>query len=165
MKTERLPDIPKQEPGDFYYQHLRLPYGNASPAKELPFEPDSGIEDLMDLCDDSGDQVGFVILRKDNQLEIVDALTGDHVRIIFGAVEDSLSVSARTNVNLIQRQQLVDALMQVALLESKTLSVSIAEIVAYLQKREHLAALGTFQSFENQFRFLGVVLEAAGKLT
>ena len=33
----------------------------------------------------------------------------------------------------LQQQQLVEALMQVALLESKALSVSIAEIIAYLQ--------------------------------
>lgn len=64
----------------------------------------------------------------------------------------------------LQQQQLVEALMQVALLESKALSVSIAEIVAYLQKKEHLAALGTFQALENQFKFLGTVLEAAGRL-
>ncbi len=64
----------------------------------------------------------------------------------------------------LQQQQLMEALMQVALLESKTLSVSIAEIIAYLQKKEHLAALGTFQALENQFKFLGVVLEAAGRL-
>ena len=64
----------------------------------------------------------------------------------------------------LQQQQLLEALMQVALLESKMLSVSIAEIVAYLQKREHLAALGTFQALDNQFKFLGAVLEAAGRL-
>jgi hypothetical protein len=64
----------------------------------------------------------------------------------------------------LQQQQLLEALMQVALLESKALSVSIAEIVAYLQKKEHLAALGTFQALESQFKFLGAVLEAAARL-
>ncbi len=64
----------------------------------------------------------------------------------------------------LQQQQLVEALVQVALLESKALSVNLAEIIAYLQKKEHLAALGTFQVLEPQFKFLGAVLEAAGRL-
>jgi hypothetical protein len=64
----------------------------------------------------------------------------------------------------LQQQQLVEALVQVALLESKALSVNIAEIIAYLQKKEHLAALGTFLALEPQFKFLGAVLAAAGRL-
>jgi hypothetical protein len=64
----------------------------------------------------------------------------------------------------LQQQQLMEALMQVALIEGKQLSVSLAEIIAHLQKKEHLAALGTFQGLENQFKFLGVVLEAAARL-
>jgi hypothetical protein len=64
----------------------------------------------------------------------------------------------------LEQQQLLEALMQVALLESKALSVSIAEIVAYLQKKKHLAACGTFQSIENKFKFLGTVLETAARL-
>ena len=65
----------------------------------------------------------------------------------------------------LQRQQLTEALVQVALIESKAISVSIAEIIAYLQKKEHLAALGTFQGLDHQFTFLGTVLEAAARLT
>ena len=61
-------------------------------------------------------------------------------------------------------QQLLEALMQAALLESNALSVGIAEVVAYLQKKEHLAALGTFQGLENKFKFLGTVLETAARL-
>ena len=64
----------------------------------------------------------------------------------------------------LEQQQLLEALMQVALLETKALSVGIAEIVAYLQKKEHLAALGTFQGLENKFKFLGTVLETAARL-
>jgi hypothetical protein len=64
----------------------------------------------------------------------------------------------------LEQQQLLEALMQVALVESKALSVSIAEIIAYLQKKEHLAASGTFQSIENKFKFLGTVLETAARL-
>ena len=64
----------------------------------------------------------------------------------------------------IQRQQFTEALVQVALIESKAISVSIAEIIAYLQKKEHLAALGTFQGLDQQFKFLGTVLEAAARL-
>lgn len=54
--------------------------------------------------------------------------------------------------------------MQVALIESKALSVSLAEIIAHLQKKEHLAALGTFQGLDQKFKFLGAVLEAAARL-
>jgi hypothetical protein len=85
MKTEKLPDVPKHEPGDFYYHHLRLPYGNASlPAEAPPFEPDPDIAEMIDVSTDSDEQMGFVILRKDNTVEIVDAVTGQHVRVNFG---------------------------------------------------------------------------------
>jgi hypothetical protein len=65
----------------------------------------------------------------------------------------------------LEQQQLLEALMQVALLETKALSVGIAEMIAYLQKKEHLAALGTFQGLENKFKFLGTVLETAARLS
>jgi hypothetical protein len=54
--------------------------------------------------------------------------------------------------------------MQVALTESKAISVRLAEVIAYLQKKEHLAALGTFQGIDEQFKFLGTVLEAVARL-
>src|SRR4051794_12849578 len=69
-----------------------------------------------------------------------------------------------TSMEKLEQQQLLEALMQVALLESKAVSVSIAEIIAYLQKKEHLAASGTFQGIENKFKFLGTVLETAARL-
>ena len=65
----------------------------------------------------------------------------------------------------LQRDQCREALVQVALIESKALSVSLAEIIAYLQKKEHLAALGTFQGLDQQFKFLGTVLEAPARLS
>lgn len=64
----------------------------------------------------------------------------------------------------LQRKQCTEALVQVALIEGKALSVSLAEIIAYLQKQEHLAALGTFQGLTEQFKFLGTVLEATARL-
>ena len=63
-----------------------------------------------------------------------------------------------------EQQQLLEALMQAALLESNTLSVCIAEIIAHLQKKEHLAAAGTFQTLQDKFKFLGTVLETAARL-
>jgi hypothetical protein len=65
----------------------------------------------------------------------------------------------------LQRKQLREALVQVALLESRALSVGIAEIIAYLQKNEHLAASGTFERLEGHFTFLGTVLHTAARLT
>lgn len=64
----------------------------------------------------------------------------------------------------LQEQQLLEALIEVALLESKAVSVGIAEMIAYLQKKEYLAAVGTFQGLESRFKFLGTVLEAAARL-
>jgi hypothetical protein len=64
----------------------------------------------------------------------------------------------------LQREQFTEALVQVALIESKAISVSLAEIIAYLQKKEHLAALVTFQGLDQQFKFLGTVLEATARL-
>jgi hypothetical protein len=65
----------------------------------------------------------------------------------------------------LEEQQLREALIEVALLERKALSVGLAEIIAYLQKKEHLAAAGAFQALESKFKFLGTVLEAAARLT
>lgn len=84
MKTEKLPEVPKQEPGDFYYHHLRLPYGNDLAPEDRPFEPDPTIAELIDISTDSEEQLGFVILHKDNTIEIVDAVTGQHTRVTFG---------------------------------------------------------------------------------
>lgn len=64
----------------------------------------------------------------------------------------------------LQREQCREALVQVELIESKALSVNLAEIIAYLQKKEHLAALGTYQGLDQKFKFLGTVLEAAARL-
>ena len=64
----------------------------------------------------------------------------------------------------LQRDQCREALGQVALIESKALSVSLAEIIAYLQKQEYLPALGAYQGLDQQFKFLGTVLEAAARL-
>jgi hypothetical protein len=64
----------------------------------------------------------------------------------------------------LQREQCREALIQVALIEGKALSVSLAEIIAYLQKNQHLAALGTFQGLDQKFEFLGTVLEATARL-
>ena len=85
MKTEKLPDVPKQEPGDFYYHHLKLPYRNgAALSTDPPFESDPTISKLIDVSTDSAEQLGFVILRTDNSLELVDAVTGQHTRVTFG---------------------------------------------------------------------------------
>jgi hypothetical protein len=63
-----------------------------------------------------------------------------------------------------QREKFTEALMHVALIEGKAISVRLAEVIAYLQKKEHLAALGTFQGLDQHFKFLGTLLEAAARL-
>ncbi len=65
----------------------------------------------------------------------------------------------------IQKKQLTEALVQAALLESRDVAVHFAEIIAYLQKGNHLAALGTLQGTEEAFKFLGVALSTAARLT
>jgi hypothetical protein len=65
----------------------------------------------------------------------------------------------------IHKQQLIEALTQVALLESKRLYVRFAEIIAYLEKQEYLAALGTIAGLEDQFKFVETVLKVAAKVT
>lgn len=64
----------------------------------------------------------------------------------------------------LQRKQSTEALVQVALIESKALSVGLAEIIAYLQKKEHLPALGTFGGLEEHWKLVGTVLQAAARL-
>lgn len=91
MKTKKLAKVAKQEPGDFYYQHLKLPYRNydASRPGDFPFHPDPEIEDVIDISTDQGDQLGFVIVKRDKTVEIVRH--GDrrahrnHVRLRFGS--------------------------------------------------------------------------------
>jgi len=63
-----------------------------------------------------------------------------------------------------KRQQLIEALVHVALLECKELSAHFAVICEALEKREHLVALGALQVTEEQFRFLGVALTAAARV-
>jgi hypothetical protein len=62
-----------------------------------------------------------------------------------------------------QQQQFIDAVLQLGLIESKELSVGLAEIIGHLQRKEHLAALGTLRGLEEKFRFLGTVLEAGAR--
>ncbi len=64
----------------------------------------------------------------------------------------------------LQHEQFTAALLEVALTEGKAMSVRLAEVIAYVQKKEHLRALGTFQGLEEQCRFLGTVLEVAVRL-
>jgi len=65
----------------------------------------------------------------------------------------------------LQKKQLTEALVQVALLESKEIAVNFAEIIAYLQKGNHLAALGALRGIEETFKFLGVALAAVARLS
>lgn len=64
----------------------------------------------------------------------------------------------------LQRKQFTEALVQVALIESKAISVRLAEIIAYLQKQEYLVALGIVDGFEEQFMFLDALLKAAARI-
>ncbi len=63
-----------------------------------------------------------------------------------------------------RKDQLMTALVLVALLEARDLSVRIAEIIAHLQHKEHLAALGALQTVESQYKLLDAVLSAAARL-
>ncbi len=86
MKTKRFAKVSRQESGDFYYHHLKLPYGgyDASHREDFPFQPDPGIEDVIDISTDQGDQLGFVIVKRDKTVELVDTVTGEHIGITFG---------------------------------------------------------------------------------
>lgn len=63
-----------------------------------------------------------------------------------------------------QRTQCTEALIQVALSECKAISLRLAEMIEYLEEKEHLAALGTFQGLDQKFTFLGTVLEVTARL-
>jgi hypothetical protein len=64
-----------------------------------------------------------------------------------------------------QKKLLIEALTQVALLESKKLYACFAEIIAYLKKQEYLAALGTLAGLEDKFKFVDTVLKVAAKVS
>lgn len=63
-----------------------------------------------------------------------------------------------------QPEHFMEAMLAVALAEGKAMSVRLAEVIAYLQKKEHLAALGSFQGMDEQCKFLGTVLEVSARL-
>jgi len=63
-----------------------------------------------------------------------------------------------------QRNQVTEALLEVALLETRFLERHLVEIIGYLEKKEHLAALGTIQGLEDRWTFLRTVLVAAARL-
>jgi hypothetical protein len=63
-----------------------------------------------------------------------------------------------------QKDQLMAALVLVALLEARELSVRVAEIIAHLQHKEHLAALGALHTVESHYKLLDAVLSAAARL-
>src|SRR5437016_3284090 len=65
----------------------------------------------------------------------------------------------RRKMDKIHQKQLMESLVQVALLEAKEISVGFAEVIEHLQKQEHLAALGALAGTEDQFRFLDTVLK------
>lgn len=64
----------------------------------------------------------------------------------------------------IQKGKLTEALLQVALIESKEVSVRFAEVIAHLQKQEHLAALGGLSGLEEKFKFIDTVLKVAARI-
>jgi hypothetical protein len=63
-----------------------------------------------------------------------------------------------------EKQQITKALSQLALSDCKEISVRFAEIIAYLQKDEYLAALGTLAGLDNQFQFVETVLQATARI-
>src|SRR5262249_30786183 len=134
------------------YGHLKLPYAVPHAAEELPHQPDPTIADMMDIASDDGTQLGFVILREDNTLEIVDTVLGEHARVRLGE---------RGGGKPPDRP--IEPLIHGALIESKAISATLAEIIDYLERKEHLAALGTFQGLDEKFKFLGTVLEVVAR--
>jgi len=67
-------------------------------------------------------------------------------------------------MNKPQRDQVIQALTQVALLEAKSILTLFAEIVAYLERQEYLAARGAMMEIQNQDQLLDAVLSAASRL-
>ncbi len=66
-------------------------------------------------------------------------------------------------MNKPQRDQVIQALVQVALLEAKNILTHFAEIVAYLERQEYLAARGTMMEIQSQYQLLDAVLSAAAR--
>jgi len=54
--------------------------------------------------------------------------------------------------------------MQLALTESEAIFVRLAEIIVHAKRKEYLAALGTFQGLDEQFKFLGSELEVTARI-
>ena len=155
MKIERLESLPQWEVREFYFTYLKLPYPEGEKNDYPAHHPDQTIETVMKLYHPLDDRPsGIVIFRDELFFEVVDTTTGERIRLTIG------EMSTRD-----MKKQRLEALMQLALLDSTTISKGFAEITTRLERKQYSSAFQTFQGLHDRVKFLGNVLETVQKST
>lgn len=148
MQIERLESVPKHEVREFYFTYLKLPYSDDEPER-TPHEVDETVESVQEIYHSLDDRPsGLVILRDELILEIVDVATGERIRVAFGEMSADDAADQR-----------FETLAQLALLDSKAVSKTFAEITTHLERKDYIVAKGTFREVDDRVKFLGTILE------
>lgn len=147
--------MPQFEVREFYFTRLKLPYHEWEKLEHPHHKPDETILNVMEMFDSLDDRPsGIVIFRDELWFEVVDTTTGERIRLTFG------ELSSRET-----KQQCLEALIQLALLDTATISKGFVEVTNHLERKDYRAALQTFHDLDSRVKFLGAVLEIVRKNT
>lgn len=147
--------MPQFEVREFYFTQLKLPYHPWEQLEHPHHKPDETIGNVKELYDSLDDRPsGIVIFRDELWFEVVDTTTGERIRLTIG------EMSGRDT-----KKQRLEALNQLALLDSRTISTGFAEITTHLERKDYRMALETFRDLDSRVKFLGTVLEIVRKNT
>lgn len=146
MKIEKLKDLPKGQIGDFYFKLLRMPMESFDQA-DLP-DPDPSIDKILEVTHKDGLQLGYVILRDDHTIEVINIASGEHLKLTLGLSKPS-------------EEQHLEHLRLVAFFESDEALKAIGHINLHLDSKDYIGAYGRFQVLEQRFHVLGGVISTA----
>ncbi len=153
MQIERLKSLPGRQVREFYFAYLKLPCPDWQPER-LPENVDETVERVMEIYQDSLDDrpSGLVIEHENGILEIVDIVTGEHIRMTFGEAEAGDA-----------KEERFGALVHLAVVDIKGISKAFGDITGQLEEKEYHRALEIFRGLDTRFKFLEVILETVTK--
>lgn len=153
MKIERLESLPRWEVREFYFTYLKLPYHKWEEKDHVPHPVDETIETVWEIYHPLDDRPsGIVILRDELVLDFVDVKTGEYIRLTIGEMRRDDAEKQRNEM-----------LVQLALLDSATISKDFAEIVTHLERKQYRVGRETFRDLNQRVTFLGTILDTMRK--
>lgn len=108
-------------------------------------DPDPSIDKILEVTHEDGVQLGYVILRDDYAIEVVDIASGEHLRLTLGVAKTS-------------EEQHLENLRLVAFFESDEALKTITTINLHLDRKDYIGAYSRFQVLEERFHVLGGVI-------